>query len=212
MARLRSKKIKMSRFIAFLRQDLWSPYVAGALLGLVAVVSLWTTTKLDGPARMPGASGSFQNIAAYVGQEITSEELTVVEGQEPITVGREGLEDQYVYFATIMPKGITWQVWLLIGVFLGALASAILSRGFRISKMPHSEQWVSVFGDKVWVRWALVFIGCIILQVAAGIAGGCTSGLAISGGVQLTPAAFLFIPAMFLSGIITAKLAYRSKF
>jgi hypothetical protein len=196
----------MNKVIAYLRKDLWSPYTAGALLGLVAVMSLWTTT------RVPGASGSFQNLAAYVGQAVTSEKITVVEGQDPITVGREGLEEQYQYFAFIMPKGITWQVWLLIGIFLGAMASSLLSGGFKFTKMPHSDQWRTVFGDKVWVRWGLVFVGTIILQVAAGIAGGCTSGLAISGGVQLTPAAFLFIPGMFMSGIVTAMLVYRRRF
>jgi uncharacterized protein len=37
------------------------------------------------------------------------------------------------------------------------------------------------------------------LEYAAGIAGGCTSGLAISGGMLLAPAAFLFIMGMFAS-------------
>lgn len=196
----------MGNLIAYLRKDLWSPYVAGALLGLVAVASLWIFN------RMPGASGSFQNLAAYVGQEVTSEQVTVAEGQDPITVGKEGLEEQYQYFAFTMPKGITWQVWLIMGIFLGGLASSLASGGFKFSKLPHSEQWVSIFGERIWVRWLIVYISGIILQVAAGIAGGCTSGLAISGGVQLAPAAFLFIPAMFTSGIITAALVYRSKY
>ena len=56
----------------------------------------------------------------------------------------------------------------------------------------------------MWKRWGLAFIGAIILEYAAGIAGGCTSGLAISGGMLLAPAAFLFIAGMFASGIITA--------
>ena len=104
----------MQAFIAYLRRDLWSPYVAGALLGLVAVASLWAAD------RMPGASGSFQNLAAYVGQEITGTEKVVSEGSAPIVAPREGLEEQFIYFAYTMPKGITWQVWMMIGVFLTA--------------------------------------------------------------------------------------------
>jgi uncharacterized membrane protein YedE/YeeE len=196
----------MRALLAYLRRDLWSPYVAGGMLGLVAVFSLWTAD------RMPGASGSFQNIAAYAGQEITSTEKVITPNSPAITVPREGLEEQFVYFAYTMPKGITWQVWLVIGIFLGSLASSLLSRGFKVTTMPHSEQWVSIFGPQRWKRWLLVFIGSIILQVAAGIAGGCTSGLAISGGVQLAPAAFLFIPAMFISGTLTALLVYRRRF
>jgi hypothetical protein len=203
----------MRAFIAYLRRDLWSPYVAGALLGLVAILTLWSTTKLDDmPARLPGASGSFQNLAAYLGQELTSTQKVLVEGGAPITVPREGLEEQFIYFAFTMPKGITWQVWMIVGIFLGSLTSALLSGGFRISVMPHTTQWQTVFGPQPWKRWLLVFIGGIILQVAAGIAGGCTSGLAISGGVQLTPAAFLFIAGMFISGIPTALLVYRRRY
>ena len=51
---------------------------------------------------------------------------------------------------------------------------------------------------QVWKRWVLAFIGAIILEFAAGIAGGCTSGLAISGGMLLAPAAFLFIMGCLL--------------
>ena len=55
-------------------------------------------------------------------------------------------------------------------------------------------------------------LGAILLEYAAGIAGGCTSGLAISGGMLLVPAAFLFIAGMFASGIITALVIYRNRY
>jgi hypothetical protein len=74
------------------------------------------------------------------------------------------------------------------------------------------EQWKRVFGPQVWKRWVLAFVGAIILEYAAGIAGGCTSGLAISGGMLLAPAAFLFIAGMFASGIVTTLLIYRSRY
>lgn len=196
----------MSRVIAYLRRDLWSPYAAGALLGVVVIASLWATGKV------PGASGGYQHLAAYAGQELTGTEQVVAEGVAPITVAREGREGQFMFFAFTSPKGVTWQVWLLAGIFLGALASSLLSRGFRVSAMPHTRQWQSIFGPQIWKRWVLVFVGCILLEVAAGIAGGCTSGLAISGGVQLSPAAFLFIPAMFVTGTLTALLVYRRRF
>jgi len=51
-----------------------------------------------------------------------------------------------------------------------------------------------------------------VLEYAAGIAGGCTSGLAISGGMLLVPAAFLFIAGMFGSGILTALIIYRNRY
>ncbi|NJL96056.1 MAG: YeeE/YedE family protein [Anaerolineae bacterium] len=100
----------------------------------------------------------------------------------------------------------------MLGVFLGGLTSALLSGGFRLTRLPHSPQWRSVFGGHWAVRWGLVFLSGMLIQVAARIAGGCTSGLAISGGVQLAPAAFVFIPALFLSGTLTALLVYRRSY
>lgn len=196
----------------YLRRDLWSPYLAGALLGIVSILSLWVTNHYTEQKHMPGASGGFQNLASYVGQELTSEEKTLIEGQKPITVAKKGMKDEFMYFGLTVPKGVTWQVWLLIGLFFGAMVSSLLSRGFRISLMPHTEQWQAIWGPQIWKRWLLVFVGAMIIEIAAAIAGGCTSGLAISGGVQLTPAAFLFIPSMFVSGTLTALLVYRRRF
>jgi hypothetical protein len=73
-------------------------------------------------------------------------------------------------------------------------------------------QWKRVFGPQVWKRWVIAFFGAILLEFAAGIAGGCTSGLAISGGMLLAPAAFLFIAGMFASGILTALIVYRRSY
>lgn len=167
-----------------LKQEEWSPYVAGAGLGLVAIFALWLAGQL------PGSSGAFQNLAAFVAQ--------------PLFPGN-------FFFNFLMPAAITWQVWLLIGIFLGAMASAMLAGVWRLDPNP-DHQWKAVFGPQPWKRWVIAFMGGIVLEFAAGIAGGCTSGLAISGGVQLAPAAFLFIPGMFIGGIPTALLVYRNRY
>lgn len=164
-----------------IRKPQWSPYSAGAMLGVTVALSLLVAGQL------PGSSGAFQNLTASIGQR---------------------LDPDNIFFRFVMPPGITWQVWLLVGVLLGAFASAWLSHDFRWRMVPE-KQWVSVFGPARWKRWAVAFTGGIILELGAGIAGGCTSGLAISGGVQLAPAAFLFIPGMFISGILTALVLYR---
>jgi hypothetical protein len=167
-----------------LRQEEWSPYVAGAGLGVVAIFSLMLAGQL------PGSSGAFQNLAAFFAQPLFPENL---------------------FFSILMPAQITWQVWLLLGVFFGAMLSALLAGVWKLDPNPDT-QWKAIFGPQVWKRWVMAFIGGIVLEFAAGIAGGCTSGLAISGAVQLAPAAFLFIPAMFISGIPTALLIYRKRY
>jgi len=67
------------------------------------------------------------------------------------------------------------------------------------------------FGTSRGLRLAIAFFGAVLVQVGAGIAGGCTSGLAISGGSVLAPAAFLFMAGMFAGGIPTAWLWYRGR-
>ena len=120
-----------------------------------------------------------------------------------------------MYFNFIMPPGITWGVILLVGVFFGGMIGAATSRTLKWGKPDAAlddAQWKRIFGPQPWKRWALGFLGAIILEYGAGIAGGCTSGLLISGGMLLVPAAYLFMVGMFASGIVVALIVYRSRY
>ncbi len=173
-----------------LSKDLWSPEIAGVGLGIVYILSLLLAGKL------PGASGTVFSISAIVGKPLTANDPTNTffsQMFQPIT------------------EGLNWQSYMLIGLFLGALASTLIARKFKWTLVP-IEQWKDIFGKSVAKRWIIAFIGGIILQIGAGLAGGCTSGLALAGGVQLSPAAFLFIPGIFISGAIMQLLVYREKY
>ena len=169
------------------RKEEWSPYVAGALLGLVGILAVALSNSLL------GASGAFENVAGLIGQAISP-----------------ALFDN-IYFNYVMPPGITWGVFLLIGVFFGGMWGARSSHTWKW-RLVSDEQWKQLFGGQWWKRWLVAFGGAIILEYGAGIAGGCTSGLAISGGMLLAPAAFLFIAGMFASGIVTAWVIYGRRF
>jgi len=169
------------------QKELWSPYAAGVLLGIVGVLAVWISDNLL------GASGAFENLAGIIGKAITPAQFNIM------------------YFNFIMPAAITWGVILLIGIFLGGLLGALTSRTWKLS-LNSDPQWRRIFGPQVWKRWVIAFLGAIVLQYGAGIAGGCTSGLAISGGMLLAPAAFLFIAGMFASGILTTLLVYRKNY
>jgi uncharacterized membrane protein YedE/YeeE len=110
-----------------------------------------------------------------------------------------------------MRPEITWSVILLVGTILGGTLGALTSKTFKF-RDNDDPQWKKIFGPQPWKRWLLGFIGAIILEYGAGIAGGCTSGLAISGGMTLAPAAFIFIAGFMISGIITIKLIYGRRF
>ncbi len=177
--------------IAYIRRDEWSPYVAGVLLGIVGILAVWISDSLL------GASGAFENLAGMIGKAVAPQAF------------------DNMYFNFIMPPGLSWSLVLFIGTFfggmLGAATSGTLWWGKKGAANP-DEQWKKVFGPETWKRWLWGFIGAIILEYGAGIAGGCTSGLAISGGMLLAPAAYIFIAAMFASGIVTALVIYRERF
>ena len=115
-----------------------------------------------------------------------------------------------VYFGVVAPPEIGWQAALLVGVFCGSLVSALLGGELRLRWVPESG-WREVFGTSRATRWALAFAGAFLIEVGAGIAGGCTSGLAVSGGVTLAPGAFVFMAGMFAAGIPTALLVARRR-
>jgi hypothetical protein len=181
----------MKFILNYLRKELWSPYVAGILLGIVGILAVWLSNSLL------GASGAFENIAGMIGKAVA-----------PAAFNN-------TYFNYVMPPGITWGVILLVGVFFGGMLGAATSKTLKWGRKDAANsdsQWKRIFGKQTWKRWVLGFLGAILLEYAAGIAGGCTSGLAISGGMLLVPAAFLFIAGMFASGILTALIVYRKRY
>jgi hypothetical protein len=164
----------------------------------VGIATVWATNSLL------GASGAFENIVGMLGRSLN------ISAFNNIYFGIPGTRVEGV-----MPPGITFGVILLVGVFFGGMLGAATSGTLMWGKKGSANsdaQWKRVFGPQVWKRWVLAFIGAIILEYAAGIAGGCTSGLAISGGMLLAPAAFLFIMGMFASGIVTALVIYRKNY
>ncbi len=173
--------------VSRLRQEFWSPYAAGVLLGLVGIGMVVLSQHLL------SASGGFATFTSTLLQKVA-----------PAAV-------QNTYFKFITPPGFNWQVMLLVGMFFGGFLASLSSRTFRL-RWNDDPVWNKVFGPARWKRFVLGFCGAILLQYGAGIAGGCTSGLAISGGMLLAPAAFIFMGGMFASGILTAILIYRRRY
>jgi hypothetical protein len=160
----------------------WSPYLAGAALGALATVSLAVFGK-----RLSSAGG-YQQLAGWIGARVAPDND----------------------FFRRLPTGLTWELLVLAGMFAGAFASALSGRELRLRLMPDS-QWSDVFGPSIAKRWILVFVATALIQIAAGIAGGCTASLAVSGGAALAPGAFVFMAGMFAGGIPVARWLYRRR-
>src|SRR3990172_641747 len=80
-----------------LSKELWSPYAAGALLGVVGILTVALSNSLL------GASGGFENLAGLVGKAIA-----------PTAFNN-------VYFNFVMPPGVPWAGFLVVGCFFGGI-------------------------------------------------------------------------------------------
>jgi hypothetical protein len=166
----------------WLRLRSWSPYVVGALIG---VLSWFTFATAD---KALGVSTTFVRAAGLAEQAIVPTHV-----------------QENAYF---MSKGVKvdWQMMLVIGIVAGTFLSAWLSKGLRIERVP--ELWKARFGESVWLRYAMAFLGGVILIFGARLAGGCTSGHGISGALQLALSGWTFFMAVFAAGIATAFALY----
>ena len=107
------------------------------------------------------------------------------------------------------PARADWLLMIAAGMVIGGFLAALLRGGLTTRPVP--RLWASRFGSSRPKRFAAAFAGGFLLLFGARLAGGCTSGLVLSGVAQLAIAGFVFAVAIMLSGIVTAKLLYRKE-
>ncbi len=184
----------MKQIRAYISQESWSPYIAGILLGIVGLLTVLLAHALL------GASGAFESLVGWIGKKLDPGLFSNVYW------GMTGSRSLPI----IRPE-ITWSVILLVGIFFGGTLGALSSKTLKF-RFNDDAQWKRIFGPQPWKRWVIGFVGAIIVEYGSGIAGGCTSGLAISGGMLFVPAAFIFMAGFMASGIITAMIIYRKRY
>lgn len=108
-----------------------------------------------------------------------------------------------------MPSQVDWLLMIAVGMIVGGFLAALITGTINTRAVP--RLWVSRFGNSKPKRFAAAFAGGFLLLLGARIAGGCTSGLVLSGVAQLSIAGFVFGAAIFASGVPTAKYLYRKK-
>lgn len=108
-----------------------------------------------------------------------------------------------------MPFAFDYSMIFLVGLVLGSFTSALFKRSLRIELMHNN--WRNRFGGSLAKRFTVAFFGGAILMYGARLAGGCTSGHAISGGLQLALSSWVFLIGIFTSGILSAAILFGSK-
>lgn len=164
----------------------WSPYLAGALSGLILILSVYLVGKYF------GASTSFVRTAGLIEQSIAPDHVAATD-----------------YFVKYFKKaaGIDWQWMFVLGIFFGSFLSSNFSGSFSWTALP--DTWRERFGDSVNKRAVVAFIGGFIALFGVRMAGGCPSGHGLSGMAQLSVSGLLAMVGFFAGGLVTARLLYK---
>lgn len=159
-----------------------NPYLGGALSGILLTLSVIFTGNFF------GTSTTLVRIGGKLEAWLAPEHFASLE-----------------YFQKIPPI-IDWQLVFVIGIFVGALLSALLFGDFKWQGIP--DMWQQKFGSRFSKRALFAFIGGIIAALGARIAGGCPSGQ-LSAMVQLSLLGFIAMPFFFIGGLAAVRLIYR---
>jgi hypothetical protein len=91
-----------------------------------------------------------------------------------------------------------WMTYEVVGLLAGGAIGAILARRWGMG---------GGFGGRKRVVAAIA--GGALVMLGSRFAAGCTSGLAVTGGIRMSVGAYVFMGAMFLGGFAAAALARR---
>ncbi len=171
-----------------LNSDRWSPYLAGFLLAVLATLSFLFT------GRLLGTTSALARIPAAIWYIFDPSHL-----------------EQNSYYTSLLQHSawINPQVALVIGILIGSYIAGALFGKSPIVHVP--EIWRQSFGPSRLKRYIGAFIGGVIIMYGARLAGGCTSGHAISGGMQLATTSWIFMISFFATGVPTALILYKTK-
>lgn len=166
----------------------WSPYAVGTGIGVLS----WATFLFMDKAL--GASTAFVNATGVPVAVLAPEHARA---------------NEYWAKHVIATPPFDWQMALVIMLAVGAFLASRLAGARRVEHVP--SIWAESFGPSRGKRYLAAFYGGAVLLFGARLAGGCTSGHGVSGGLQLAISSYAFIAAMFISGIVTAMALYHRR-
>jgi len=161
-----------------------NPYLAGFLLGLVLLLTIFIT------GRGLGASGALKSVV-----------VATVSSVAPDHASQSGF---YRDFPSTHGGGPLkqWLVFEVIGVLIGGFLSGVVSR--RLS-------WTTEKGPRVTsaLRIGMALFGGALFGAGAQFARGCTSGAALSGMAVLSTGGIITMMAIFGTGYAVAYFFRR---
>ncbi len=161
----------------------WSPYLVGALLGILSWLTFYFSDKSI------GASSFYATLAGMLGKLFAKKHT-----------------ESLAYYKT-NPPAVNWQFAFVLAAVGGAFVAAF--SGVEITGQWLPPMWEARFGEgTVGLRAAMAISGGVLMAFGARLAGGCTSGHGISGTLQLSVGSWIAVMSFFIGGIAVAMLLY----
>ncbi len=161
----------------------WSPYIVGALIGVLSMLTFYFSNK---PL---GASTAYASVAGMIGLQVAPNHTRSLK-----------------YFKGNPPK-VGWELMLVLAVIAGSFLAAWTGGELTGKFLP--AMWQERFGsDSYPLRTIVALTGGVLMAVGARMAGGCTSGHGISGTLQLAIGSWVSAICFFIGGIIAAMLMF----
>jgi len=112
------------------------------------------------------------------------------------------------YFNNIKIPG-HWELIFLAGAFIAGVVISLIRKDFKLILI--HDNWKKYKNDSSVSRIIWSFIGGFVLLFGARMAGGCTSGHILSGGMQFAFSSLFFAVFVFVGILVTGKYFYKSK-
>jgi uncharacterized membrane protein YedE/YeeE len=132
-----------------------------------------------------GATGATTRLAAWLGLAVAPAATEANAYLGPMAEGGHPLS--------------SWITWQVVGVALGALASAWMAGRLRV-------QFDGSHSVGTGRRLATALLGGVAAGFGARVSAGCTSGLGLSGAATLAVSGFVFLATFFAVGLVASRL------
>lgn len=160
-----------------------NPYIGGMGIGIVLFLGFFLVGQGFGD------SGALTRIASFFMNEL-------------FPVHTEKLVYFKRYLTTSSHPLNHWLIYMLIGIALGGLVSGM--RGKRMTK-----EFIKGPNTTNRRRIITAFVGGMLVTFGARMAGGCITGMAMTGAAMLGVAGWLFFLSVLVSGLIVAFFVRR---
>jgi uncharacterized protein len=157
----------------------WSPYLVGALLGVLSWLTFYFSDK---PI---GASSFYATLAGMIGKLFAKKHV-----------------ESLAYYKS-NPPVVDWEFAFVIATVGGAFIAAFSGGELTGQWLP--PMWEARFGEgTIGLRAVVAIAGGMLMAFGARLAGGCTSGHGISGTLQLSVGSWIAVMCFFIGGVAVA--------